>query len=391
MVKKSRSKNRVNVKARLNRHLRIVKENIEVDNKEKKVNKTKIIQHSNYSIVLFFILLIMPIYPTLASFLYNTSRYDFYRWDIDESSIIESYYWWENNKANINNPMLESTDSFISVNTILDDERDVTWSNEIIEYEVKSGDSFSVIAYKFKVSTNSIYWANNFTKKHTLKPWDIIKVPPVTWLIYKVEKWDTLSSIAKKYKIEEDIINKQNRLDDWWKLIVWEVIIIPWAIKKAPPKPVYKKPAYTKPTYIAKPKPSNSTWYKFVKSGRTEYVSKTGKYELIWRKPYSWAWWNCTYYVASYAGVNWRWNANRWMANAKAKWHTTWKVPKIGSIVQLEWRGYNPIYGHVALVMDITPTHIIVSEMNYRKLNEITYRKVLKTDRAIVWYIYIKK
>ncbi|MFC1797937.1 LysM domain-containing protein [Patescibacteria group bacterium] len=40
----------------------------------------------------------------------------------------------------------------------------------MVEYEVKPGDSYSVIAYNFKVSTNSILWANDFTKRHTLQP-----------------------------------------------------------------------------------------------------------------------------------------------------------------------------------------------------------------------------
>jgi hypothetical protein len=30
-----------------------------------------------------------------------------------------------------------------------------------------------------------------------------------------------------------------------------------------------------------------------------------------------------------------------------------------------------------------------VSDMNYRKINEVTYRKIPINDRAIQWYIYI--
>lgn len=361
-----KDKARVNVKARLNRHLRIVKENIWVGDKKVLINTSY-----DFNIVLIFILFIMPVYPTFASLMYNTSRYDFYRWNIDESSIIESYYWWSENVNKINSPILESTDSFISVNTILDDKRDLAWTNEIVDYEVKPWDSFSVIAYRFRVSTNSILWANNFTKKHTLQPWEIIKIPPVSWLIHQVVKWDTISSIAKKYDIEEEKIIKQNGLKKWEILIVWDVLTIPWAIKKVP-KHVYVRP---KTTY----KPSHS-----------KYIKQKWKFKLVRRKPYSWVWWNCTYYVASYTNVDWRWNANRWIANAKAKGHSIWKVPKIGSIVQFTWRWYNPRYGHVAIVMDITSKYIIVSEMNYRRLNEVTYRKVLKNDRAIDWYIYVK-
>lgn len=372
-------KPRVNVKARLDRHLRIVKENIWDPisaNKKKEVN-------THYNIVIFFVLLIIPVYPTLASFMYNTSRYDFYRWDIDESSIIESYFTWDSEIDEISLPVSETVDSFISINTILDDDRDLEWTNEILEYEVKPWESFYSISYDFKVSTNSIYWANDFSKKHTLQPWEIIKVPPVSWLIHQVKSWDTISAIAKKYDIEEKLITKQNGLVAWIKLIIWETIVIPWAIKIKPkPKPK-PKPVYTKKSN------SNKKWYSFTTGKSSQYVTQKGKYKLVWRKPYSGAWWNCTYYVASYKNVNWRWNANRWLKNAKAKWHPTWMTPTIWSIVQFTGRWYNPRYWHVAIVMDITSTDIIVSDMNYRRLNEVTYRKIKKTDRTIDWYIYI--
>jgi hypothetical protein len=33
--------------------------------------------------------------------------------------------------------------------------------------------------------------------------------------------------------------------------------------------------------------------------------------------------------------------------------------------------------------MEVLPNDIIVSDMNYRRLNEVTYRKIPKNDRAI--------
>lgn len=374
MIKKE--KTRVNIKARLNRHLRIVKENIWVN------NKSKVMPSHHYSIVLFFIFLVLPIYPTLASFVYNTSRYEFYRWDIDESSIIESYYGGDGEEVDENNPIFESSDSFISVNTILNDERDLDWTNEIVDYEVNPWDSFYSISYKFGVSTNSIYWANDFSKSHTLQPWEIIKVPPVTWLIHQVKSWETLSSIAKKYDIEESKIKSQNWLNDEWSLVTWEVLVVPWAIKIVP-KPVYNKPAVAyKPTS----KSTNNTWW----AAPNQYTSQTWKYKLVRRAPkHTFYWWNCTRYVAQYKNVTWWWNANAWLKNAKAKGISTWTNPTIWAIVQLTGRWYNPRYWHVWIVMDITSTEIIISDMNYRRLNEVTYRKIPINDRTIDWYIYV--
>lgn len=373
-----KEKTRVNIKARLNRHLRIVKENIWINGN----GGTRINWNHHYGFVLFFMFLIIPIYPTLASFVYNTSSYDYYRWEIDESSIIEAYYGGEDENWEQNSTIFETNDSFISVNSMLDDERDLAWTNEIVNYEVQSGDSFYSISYKFWVSTNSIYWANDFTKGYILKPWNIIKVPPVSWLIHQVQSWETLSSIAKKYNIEEVKIKEQNKLDNSWKLIAWEVLVLPWAIKIVPPKPVVK------PVNI---KTTTKKWYTNTQKSTTQYANgSSGKYNLVRRQPkHSFVWWNCTRYVAQYKNITWWWNANAWIKNARAAWKSTWSTPSIWAIVQLTGRWYNPRYGHVWIVMDITSTDIIISDMNYRRLNEVTYRKISINDRTIDWYIYI--
>jgi surface antigen len=39
--------------------------------------------------------------------------------------------------------------------------------------------------------------------------------------------------------------------------------------------------------------------------------------------------------------------------------------------------------------MDIKKDYIVVSEMNYRRINEVTYRKVKINDRRIKGYIYV--
>jgi surface antigen len=371
---------RVNVKARLSRHLRIVKENIWVGSPQ----KTNENMNFHYKIVLFFVFLVIPVYPSLASFMYNNSSYDFYRWDIDESSIIESYYWWGDAGWEQISPMLESSDSFIAVNTMLDDERDIEWTNEIVNYEVKPWDSFNSISYNFKVSTNSIFWANNFTKNYTLHPWEVIKVPPVSWLIHQVKSGESISSIAKKYDIGESKIFEQNWLEKWSKLLAWEVLVIPWAIKKAPPKPVII--------------PSKNNWKLLTSKWSTKWnvwtsnkkAGTSWSYALSKRSSSnSFYWGNCTWYVAQYKKVTWRWNANEWMDNARSAWKSTWSNPSVWAIVSFSGRWYNPRYGHVWIVTWIVWWEIIVSDMNYRRLNEVTTRKVSVNDRSIEWYIYV--
>lgn len=375
-------KSKINVKARLDRHLRIAKENISWTNESiKSVDKNK----NNYHLhMVLWLLCFIPFYPELSFIVYWNNKTEFDRWNIDKDSILESYYSWDEDWFYDDVPLMESFDSFISINSILSDERDLEWTvdRDIIDYKVEAGDSISVIADRFWITMASIYSANNFTSRHTIRPWDTIKIVPVSWVMHKVEKWETLSSIAKSYKVDEEKILTQNGIQEWNKLIVWEELMIPWGVKKVK-KPAYKKPA---PTYTQ----TKKSWgYSFAKYASSQYVNKTWKYKLVWRKPFSWVAWNCTWYVASYKNVDWRWNANRWLRNAKAKWHATWSAPKIWSIVQLTGKWYNPRYGHVAIVMDITKTHIIVSDMNYRRLYEVTYRKIPINDRSIDWYIYV--
>ncbi|MDD2907104.1 MAG: LysM peptidoglycan-binding domain-containing protein [Candidatus Gracilibacteria bacterium] len=379
--------NRVNIKARIDRHLRIVRQNNGI--------KTNILTEKRYGttiyLVLIFVVFVFPMYPSLASFVYNNTTYDFYREGIDETSIIESYYGGQLQEGDgeYGVPIIESQDSFLSVNTILNDNRDLAGTNEILDYEIKPGDSFSSIAYEFSVSPNSILWANEFEKNHVLRPGEIIKVPPVSGLIHKVVSGDTISSIAEKYDIGESKIKEQNLLTDNSSIKVGDYVVIPGAIKKV------VVPVYTTPTKTAavakKPAKITSGGYNFVKENTSEIVATTGTHKLVWRSPsHSFVWGNCTRYVAQYKNVTWGGNANQWLSNARAAGAPTGSTPKIGAIVQLTGTGYNPRYGHVGIVMEVKSDHIIISDMNYRRLNEVTYRKISINDRSIDGYIYVE-
>lgn len=329
---------------------------------------------------------LLPIYPTFSNFVNQTSATEFYRWDIDESSIISSYFW-DNDTVGDGNVFIQSKDSYLHVNAaLIDGNRDVSGTKEVVEYTVKSGDSVARIADNFNITRNSIYWANNFEKNHVIQPGDVIKVPPVSGLIHEVKSGETLLGLANKYKVESEDIMRQNLLLTPEELKIGDTIIIPWAIKEQPkPKVVPKK------TFASASTSSKPSWggYSFAEKAQSEYVNSSGRYNLVWRKPYSGVWGNCTWYVASYKNVNWRWNANQWMRNARAKWHATGSTPTIWAIVQFAGRWYNPYYGHVGIVIDKTSTHIIVSDMNYRRLGEVTTRKVPINDRTIQWYIYV--
>jgi len=79
--------------------------------------------------------------------------------------------------------------------------------DKIENYVVKSGDTLLSIAKRFDVSVETIKWANNL-KTETIKPGDILKIPPVTGVVHKVSSGETVYSIAKKYKVDpQNIVN----------------------------------------------------------------------------------------------------------------------------------------------------------------------------------------
>lgn len=68
----------------------------------------------------------------------------------------------------------------------------------VINYKVEGGDTLASIAKKFDVSVESIQWASNL-KGSTIKPGQVIQIPPVTGVVHKVASGDSIYSIAKKY------------------------------------------------------------------------------------------------------------------------------------------------------------------------------------------------
>lgn len=75
------------------------------------------------------------------------------------------------------------------------------------EYPVSSGETLASIAKKFRISVDTIKWANDL-KTDTIKPGQILKIPPVTGVVHKVASGENIYSIAKKYKTEaQEIVN----------------------------------------------------------------------------------------------------------------------------------------------------------------------------------------
>ena len=118
--------------------------------------------------------------------------------------------------------------------------------DKIIEYSVVSGDTLESISKKFDISIDSIKWANNL-KSDTIKPGQILKIPPVTGVVHKVLSGDNIYGIAKKYKTEaQNIVNFPfNDFVDLqtFSLAVGQVVYVPGGVIEEE-QPKYLAPRY---------------------------------------------------------------------------------------------------------------------------------------------------
>jgi murein DD-endopeptidase MepM/ murein hydrolase activator NlpD len=122
--------------------------------------------------------------------------------------------------------------------------------SEIIEYEVKSGETLSQIAQKFKIDVDTIKWANDLSND-TVKPGQKIKILPVSGVAHTVKSGDTLESVAKKYDTEQQGILDFpfNDVPDDFKLKVGQLLIVPDGVPPETKTPSKSKP---QPQYLAK-------------------------------------------------------------------------------------------------------------------------------------------
>lgn len=103
---------------------------------------------------------------------------------------------------------------------------------DVIEYEVKAGDTLSAIAKNYGVDADSISYLNDFSKYRVLKPGEKIKIPPVSGVIVTVKSGDTIYSLAKKYGLPtaQSIVDWPYNIfanDETFALSVGQTLVIP--------------------------------------------------------------------------------------------------------------------------------------------------------------------
>lgn len=114
--------------------------------------------------------------------------------------------------------------------------------NEVVEYEIKPGDTLSLIGERYLVSIDALSYINQIQNEDLLTPGERIKIPPTNGLIHTVKQGENISFLAQKYEVSPQAIVDMNYLIEPFLLSVGQELVVPDA--KIPAKPMLE------PTYL---------------------------------------------------------------------------------------------------------------------------------------------
>lgn len=201
---------------------------------------------------------------------------------------------------------------------------------DIVEYTTKNGDTVSLLAEKFGITSDSIKWSNDLTSD-SLPADTKLLIPPMNGMIYIIRSGDTPDKVASLYHISRQQIIVFNDLEVG-PMIPGRRIFLPNAQK------------------------SSSDQNFAVRYGYNGY-------DAGW----------CTYYAAARGGAPMGWgNARTWAVNAvrTSGWYVS-KTPVPGAIAQttgIEGDRVGGSWGHVGIVEQVKEidgqVYIKYSDMN---------------------------
>lgn len=380
-----------------------------------RLRRQKQFRQKTLSNVALFLVALVPIYPAFGSYMQWYTGV-VVRGEYDRSTILASYDWETGESTSdfiqdlvdtppqtsllapesIPEPVVPSDVAKTASPTPAEAPKDPKRSL-YVTHTVSRWDTLWTIAQKYGIPLATLRTMNNLNTD-VLSINQKIVIPRINGVQYAVKKGDTLSTIAAQYGIKDvntiliaNDMNKGSTLSIGRKLLLpnptkdpTKKPAIATTAKPASPSPAAPKPAATtapKPAAakapVAKKDPQTITYWDYTLS------LKVGK----WCRNF--VWWNCTCFVAKYKNVTWRGNAKDWIKNAKKQGIPTGNDPKPGAIIVYHGPGFPPAYGHVGIVMAVNADHMIIKDMNYRALNEVTTRRETFNNPAIIGYIYV--
>lgn len=261
---------------------------------------------------------------------------------------------------------------------------EVTAQRGIRSHVAQQGESLETIAKRYKLSTQTLRWANNMTSD-AVEVGRTILVPSVDGVVYTVKDGDTVQKLAEKYKASAERIVLTNDLTGADQALAKDSrLLIPGG-----ELPENERPGYVAPRTYARGGTRGYTG---------GYGSMNGS-EISRQRGYRgptpgnrYAGGNCTWYVFERRAelgrpIGGLWgNANAWAISATRAGFTVNRTPAPGAIMQTSAGGFG--YGHVAVVERIETDHIVVSDMNYAGPNIVTWRKIPLSQAGSFNYIH---
>ena len=255
---------------------------------------------------------------------------------------------------------------------------DTSAARGVSSYVTKEGDTMDSISKKFKISSQTLRWANN-TTSDAIEPNKTLVVPLVDGVVYTVKNGDTAQSLAEKYKTSAERIVLYNDIDDGSRLSVGSRIVLPGG----------ELPENERPGYVAPRGRSYGNRYSSLASSTTTSASQNWLTASVGNR---YAAGNCTWYayerrlqLGRPIGSFWG-HAKAWSASARAAGLVVNNVPAPGAIIQNTWGGFG--YGHVGIVERVDGQNIYVSDMNYKGYNIISSRIVPLTEAGRYSFIH---
>lgn len=111
--------------------------------------------------------------------------------------------------------------------------------SEAVAYKVKDGDSLERLSQRYKISKETLAWANNLREGATIHPGDELVILPVDGVLHTVKAGQTLLGIAELYDIPAEALAQQNKIKGSF-LMAGQELIVPGG-----------KPIIAKPTVVA--------------------------------------------------------------------------------------------------------------------------------------------
>lgn len=105
-------------------------------------------------------------------------------------------------------------EGFVTKPSTQTEQGDRSRSHDVITYTIESGDTLSALAARFSIRTKTIIDNNPGLNEWTpLKVGQKLKILPVDGLLVQVKSGDSASVIASRYKIKTEDLVRQNELD----------------------------------------------------------------------------------------------------------------------------------------------------------------------------------